>query len=119
MSDHGSAQHLAGPFAASRAVLGLEGESTNLKKAYRRKVAEHPPETDPEGFRQIRAAYELLSDPLAAARAGLEERWPLVAPPRPRGQPGARGELMQAILRDVARGLETGGLVSSAGDEAP
>ncbi|MBO0723547.1 MAG: DnaJ domain-containing protein [Blastocatellia bacterium] len=48
-------------------VLGVErtaGEA-EIKKAYFRLLREHPPERDPEGFKQIRAAYEKL-------RAGAE-----------------------------------------------
>lgn len=43
-------------------VLGIERNATpeEIKQAYFALVREHPPETDPEGFKRIRAAYERL-----------------------------------------------------------
>jgi DnaJ-class molecular chaperone len=35
----------------------------DIRAAYLRQVKEHPPESDPEAFERIRAAYETLSDP--------------------------------------------------------
>lgn len=48
-------------------VLGVERHATEaeIKQAYFVLIREHPPERDPEGFKQIRAAYEKL-------RAGTE-----------------------------------------------
>jgi tetratricopeptide (TPR) repeat protein len=48
-------------------ILGVFSNSSDeeIKKAYFRRVREHPPEKDPEGFRVIRGAYETLSDPKA------------------------------------------------------
>ena len=36
-----------------------------IKRAYYRLVRKHSPEKDPERFKQIREAYETLSDPKA------------------------------------------------------
>ena len=43
-------------------VLGLKRGASHeeIRRAYFRKVREHPPETDPETFKTIRAAYEQL-----------------------------------------------------------
>ncbi len=43
-------------------VLGLKRGASHeeIRRAYFRKVREHPPETDPETFKAIRAAYEQL-----------------------------------------------------------
>ena len=42
-----------------------------LRKAYLALVRQHPPDRDPEKFRDIHAAYQMLSDPLAQATALL------------------------------------------------
>ena len=43
-------------------VLGLKRDASHeeIRRAYFRKVREHPPETDPETFKAVRAAYEQL-----------------------------------------------------------
>jgi curved DNA-binding protein CbpA len=45
------------------AVLGLERRATpgEIKRAYFDLVRQYPPETNPEAFKQIRAAYERLN----------------------------------------------------------
>ncbi len=42
-----------------------------LRKAYLGLVRQHPPDRDPERFRDIHAAYQMLNDPLAQASALL------------------------------------------------
>lgn len=46
-------------------VLGIAPtrESARVKRAYFAALVKHPPHQDPEGFRRLRAAYELLSKP--------------------------------------------------------
>lgn len=56
-------------------VLGVErtAEARDIKRAYFTKVREFPPETHPEEFQRIRAAYELLSDEEARRRYDEEQ----------------------------------------------
>lgn len=46
------------------AILGVSQKATKdeIKRAWARKVREHPPERDPEGYKIIRKAYDTLSD---------------------------------------------------------
>ncbi len=54
-------------------VLGIAPtrDGTAVKRGYFAALVHHQPQTDPEGFRRLREAYEALSDPaqLAAAYA--------------------------------------------------
>ena len=47
------------------AVLGIAptGVLADVKRAYFAVLQKHPPHADPDGFRRIRAAYELLMKP--------------------------------------------------------
>ncbi|HNH50618.1 MAG TPA: DnaJ domain-containing protein, partial [Myxococcota bacterium] len=58
------------------ARLGVErdADAKAIKKAYVGLIRQFPPETHPEEFKAIRAAYELLSDPEARARYDEERR---------------------------------------------
>jgi curved DNA-binding protein CbpA len=69
-------------------VLGLKRGASHeeIRRAYFRQVREHPPETDPEGFKALRAAYEQLRSAEQRAEADL---YLLQAPP-PWRQPGRR-----------------------------
>ncbi len=53
------------------AVLGLDATSTNeqIRAKYLELVKQYPPERDPDRFAEIRAAYEMASNPV--------ERWAL------------------------------------------
>jgi len=53
------------------AILAIEPtrEEREIKRAYTRKLREHPPETDPDGFKALRSAYESA---LFFARLGSE-----------------------------------------------
>jgi hypothetical protein len=97
-------------FSRAREVLevGPEEDAAAVKRAYRRKVHAHPPDTDPEGFRRVRGAFELLSDPGAHAEAILLRPTPAVAAPpalAPRA-PLPPGALPLAILRVIASQLD-------------
>ncbi len=61
-------------------VLGLTRQATllDVKRAYFKLVRQHPPESDPEGFRRIRNAYEALRTPQARANT---DRQLIQAPP--------------------------------------
>jgi len=69
-------------------VLGVSPQATEaeIKKAYFRKVREHPPERDPEAFKRIRTAYEMLKDPQKRALVQLMAVQPPPPLPRRRGQ---------------------------------
>lgn len=47
-------------------VLGISPTSTadEIQAAYYRRVRKHPPEKDPEGFKRVQAAYDILSHPV-------------------------------------------------------
>lgn len=61
-------------------VLGLKRGASHaeIRRAYFRKVREHPPETDPETFKTIRAAYEQLR---SAEQRAVTDLYLLQAPP--------------------------------------
>ncbi len=48
-------------------ILEIDPTATtgDIKKAYFKKVREHPPEQEPEQFKRIRAAYDMLRTPEA------------------------------------------------------
>jgi hypothetical protein len=95
---------LTTPFEEARAALGLgpaEQDPAVIKRAYRRAVAEHPPDLDPDAFRRIRDAYELLRDPWERAKEVLLRPLPQTPPPAPPAEPVAvpRGATAVALLR--------------------
>jgi len=61
-------------------VLGLKRGASHeeIRRAYFQKVREHPPETDPEAFKAIRAAYEQLR---SAEQRLVTDLYLLQAPP--------------------------------------
>ena len=61
--------------ASPYAVLGVEPDATpdQVRVAYVRKVREHPPERDPEGFKRVRKAYDTLRSPRKRAELALLE----------------------------------------------
>jgi curved DNA-binding protein CbpA len=75
-------------------ILGLEQDATteDIRSAYRRLAREHHPDitghSDAVRFREIRLAYEILSDPLSRARHDrrLDSRIPvrIVSSTKPR-----------------------------------
>lgn len=62
-------------------VLGIprDADHETIKRAYFEQVRAHPPETDPDQFKRIRAAYEKLRTPERRARADMF----LLQPPPP------------------------------------
>ncbi len=69
-------------------VLGLKRGASHeeIRRAYFRQVREHPPETDPEQFKAIRAAYEQLrsAEQRAATDLYLLQEPPPWQPPKHR-----------------------------------
>lgn len=98
---------LVTPFEEARVTLGLgsaEQDPAVIKQAYRRAVTAHPPDLDPDAFRRVRDAYELLRDPWARAQDMLYSPLPQVPPPEPPTAPVAarRGATAVALLRRAA-----------------
>lgn len=58
--------------AEARELLGVEegASADELRRAYLRRIKQHTPERDPEGFRRLREAYELSSGLLKEAERG-------------------------------------------------
>lgn len=67
------------------AVLGVAPtlDPAEIKRAYFRALAEHPPHKDPQGFRRLRDAYEALQKPgaLTAAYQSAPLNIPVVLAP--------------------------------------
>jgi len=63
-------------------VMELASTATeeDIRRAYFKLVREHPPERDPDQFKRIRAAYEILRDPTRRAEWDL---FIAVQPPGP------------------------------------
>jgi len=63
-------------------VLGVSPTASDdeIRRAYFQLVREHPPEREPEQFKRIRAAYEILRDPLQRAEWDL---FVAIQPPPP------------------------------------
>ena len=80
-------------------VLGLErtADERAVKKAYFALVRKFPPDRHPEEFKKIRAAYEVLSDPVARTRFDAAD--PDFA---------EYGETVGATLRAAAEAARTG-----------
>jgi len=64
------------PYKVLRLKRGASHEE--IRRAYFRQVREHPPETDPDGFKIVRAAYEQLRSAEQRAKTDL---YLLQAPP--------------------------------------
>ena len=95
------------PYSDPYEVLGITRTATaaELKQAYFALVRTHPPERDPEMFKQVRAAYERLRDPAARVETDmlLLERWP--APARSRRTPKLDLAVQPADVISAARAL--------------
>ncbi len=98
---------LLSPFEEAHAALGLAAEENDpaaIKRAYRRALAEHPPDGDADAFRRVREAYELLRDPWARIDELLHDPTPHAPPPTPPAAPPVppRGATAVALLRRAA-----------------
>jgi len=66
------------------AILGLDGDDeltqNHVKRTYLRKLKDHPPERDPEGFQRLREAYELAREYADGERAAPVFEAPAPAP---------------------------------------
>jgi curved DNA-binding protein CbpA len=73
------------PFIEARALLGVpdDADGAAIKRAYRKLVLAHPPDSDPEGFRRVRDAYEMLQAPLDRVQEILFREEPAIDPPPP------------------------------------
>lgn len=93
------------------AVLGLTPSASleDIKHAYFAQVRAHPPERDPEAFKQIRAAYERLKTPERKLEADMLriEPWPEpeLSPPAPLDLTVALADVIYAAraFSDLAR----------------
>ena len=100
---------LVRPFREARELLGLQANASpeDLKRAWRRAAATHPPDGDPEAFRKVRGAYELLLDPLGSAQNLLYQPTsnvepPVLPPPPPAPPPHALAlELFRAVVNSL------------------
>jgi curved DNA-binding protein CbpA len=95
------------PYTDPYEVLGLARTATaaELKQAYFALVRAHPPERDPQMFKQVRAAYERLRDPAARVETDMQllERWP--TPARRRRAPKLDLAVQPADVISAARAL--------------
>jgi len=96
-------------FTRARALLGLgsdERDPRAIKQAYRRQAAAHPPDQDPETFQALRAAYELLSDPLPFMDGWISQTTPDAALPAPQVPPLPQAHTARALLAAVVARLD-------------
>lgn len=106
------------PYLEARALLrvGLDASPSDVKRAYRLLVLEHPPDADPEEFQRIREAYELLTDGGKRAREILLQPTPATSPPSlpdPSGDAAAQGATAMALLRAVAARIDVNVLLGN------
>jgi curved DNA-binding protein CbpA len=93
------------------AVLGLAPSATldEIKQAYFAQVRAHPPEREPEAFKQIRAAYERLKTPEKKLETDMTrlEPWPEpeLPPPAPLDLSVSPADVIRAAraVSDLAR----------------
>lgn len=92
----------------ARALLGVDAAATHgqLRRAYLRAVKKHKPERDPDGFKAVREAYELLGEMAAfeVVRAYVDEH----LPPAPSAEDAADEEHDPlAVYRQRAEALDS------------
>jgi len=97
-------------FARARELLGLSADERDpraIKQAYRRQAAAHPPDQDPEKFQALRAAYELLSDPLPFMDGWISQTTPDAAlPAAPQVPPLPQAHTARALLAALVARLD-------------
>ena len=100
-------------FDDARAALEIGADATprEVKRAYRRMTVAHPPDRDPEGFRRVREAYELLREPALRALEMLSDRKPAVPPPHLDLPRAPRGATATALLRHIASQADAAALL--------
>jgi curved DNA-binding protein CbpA len=93
-------------------VMGLASTATEqeIRHAYFKLVREHPPERDPDQFKRIRAAYEILRDPTRRAQWDLfvALQAPATLPSRRRPKPDLafhREDVMWILRQEIRSGL--------------
>lgn len=117
MTDRKRVPALMTGLSEAECVLGLEpglADAASVRLAYRSAVREHPPDRDPDGFRRVRAAYELLLDRHVSLRNALISRLPHVPPPEPPVSVAKeRGATALVLLRKMVEALPSDGLLAS------
>jgi curved DNA-binding protein CbpA len=95
------------PYLDPYAVLELERTASpaEIKKAYFSLVRAHPPERDPDKFKQIRAAYERLRDPEQRTETDMLLLRPPLSPGRKRRVPRPDLAVQRSDVLDMARAL--------------
>ncbi len=89
------------PFAAlDVAPAASEAE---IKQAYFAQVRAHPPESDPQAFKRIRAAYEQLRSPEKRLEANMLRMQPWPEPPLPAGLAAEPALDLTVAVEDVTR----------------
>jgi curved DNA-binding protein CbpA len=90
-------------------VMGLAFAATDeeIRRAYFRLVREHPPERDPDQFKRIRAAYDVLRDPARRAEwdlfVAVQPPGPLPSRRRPKPDLAFHREDVMWVLRQEVR----------------
>lgn len=111
------------PFAEARALLGVasDADANVIKRAYRKLVLAHPPDIDPEGFRRVRDAFELLSLPGPRIQDLMLQPTPTIdPPPLPKPPEPPRVEpLPLVLLRLAAARVDAAALLAGASSNAP
>jgi curved DNA-binding protein CbpA len=106
--------------AAVRLGVGTGADRAQIRAAYKKLAVLHPPDRDPEGFRTIREAYELLTEPGHRTAELLLRTTPMAEPPRPPEIAGApRGATALAVLRLLAGRADVSALFPAAPPEGP
>ncbi len=90
-------------------TLGLEptGDLDAIKRAYRARLRETPPERDPEGFQRLRAAYEAIMAAIGTPPAGMA-----AAPPTEDADAAATEVFAMRLVALRAAGDEAGAIAA-------